>query len=263
MISEMAKLGNVSRQTLIYYDKIGVFTPQEVDFETGYRYYTLEQAMELGVILSLKELGMSLKQIKEYVTDKSTAERIQLLEEKQRQLLKKIEQLQVHYHLLQRTLGTFKESFAIEDHGVGVKELPELFVVTEDVLSPFDEFQLETAINRLYQGTRTQKNIKNYNLIVQLELTATGSNKFLFKAAAIETTGAAEQSIPAGTFAYIYHKGPFSTISESQDRLLAFIEDNGYTPLNNLCYERVLLEGLVVTSQEDYLTEILMPITLA
>ncbi len=38
-ISEMASLFNVSRQTLIYYDKIGLFKPAVVN-EKGYRFYS-------------------------------------------------------------------------------------------------------------------------------------------------------------------------------------------------------------------------------
>ena len=36
-ISDMAKLHNISRQTLIHYDKIGLFKPMHTD-ENGYRH---------------------------------------------------------------------------------------------------------------------------------------------------------------------------------------------------------------------------------
>ena len=54
-ISEFASLTNVSRQTLIYYDKIGLFKP---DFknESGYRYYSVKQIEFISVITLLKEL---------------------------------------------------------------------------------------------------------------------------------------------------------------------------------------------------------------
>ena len=40
-IGELSKLQNLSRQTLIFYDKIGLFCPAYVDPENGYRYYYL------------------------------------------------------------------------------------------------------------------------------------------------------------------------------------------------------------------------------
>ena len=49
-ISEFASLTNVSRQTLIYYDKIGLFKP---DFknESGYRYYSVKQIEFISCLL--------------------------------------------------------------------------------------------------------------------------------------------------------------------------------------------------------------------
>ena len=38
-VSQMAKLHHISRQTLIYYDHIGLFRPQITD-DKGYRYYS-------------------------------------------------------------------------------------------------------------------------------------------------------------------------------------------------------------------------------
>lgn len=69
-ISEFASLTNVSRQTLIYYDKINLFKPDYKN-EIGYRYYSIKQIELISVITLLKELGMPLKEIKEYTQNKS------------------------------------------------------------------------------------------------------------------------------------------------------------------------------------------------
>ena len=50
LAGEMAKLHGISKQTLIYYDKIELFRPESCDEETGYRYYSLEQFVDLDVI---------------------------------------------------------------------------------------------------------------------------------------------------------------------------------------------------------------------
>lgn len=62
-IGEFARLGEVSVQTLRYYDDIHLLKPAEVDPYSGYRYYTLEQLPDLARILSLKDLGFALDQI--------------------------------------------------------------------------------------------------------------------------------------------------------------------------------------------------------
>lgn len=65
-ISEFAKMAGVSRQTLIYYDHIGLFSPNYVA-ENGYRYYLPSQIGLFTAISILIELGVSLKDIKSKV----------------------------------------------------------------------------------------------------------------------------------------------------------------------------------------------------
>jgi len=66
LIGEMAKIHNISTQTLRYYDSIGLLKPRHKDEENGYRYYDIEQFAQLDSILFLKKLGMPLKDIKKY-----------------------------------------------------------------------------------------------------------------------------------------------------------------------------------------------------
>lgn len=61
-ISEMASLFNVSRQTLIYYDKIGLFKPAVVN-EKGYRFYSPTQIPLMRLICMLRDLGLELDEV--------------------------------------------------------------------------------------------------------------------------------------------------------------------------------------------------------
>lgn len=63
-ISEMAKLANTTRRTLIFYDEEGIFQPKQRN-EAGYRYYDYDQLYDLLFILGMKNLGLSLERIKE------------------------------------------------------------------------------------------------------------------------------------------------------------------------------------------------------
>ena len=66
-IGEVAKQQNISKQTLIYYDKIGLFSPAYVDPDTGYRFYSAAQLDYLDTILIMKRIGFSLKEIREHM----------------------------------------------------------------------------------------------------------------------------------------------------------------------------------------------------
>lgn len=63
-ISQVARLTGISIRTLQYYDEIGLLKPSELT-ASGYRLYNDEALQTLQQILLFKELGFSLKEIKE------------------------------------------------------------------------------------------------------------------------------------------------------------------------------------------------------
>jgi DNA-binding transcriptional MerR regulator/effector-binding domain-containing protein len=86
-IGEFARLGQISIQTLRYYDTIGLLKPDDVDPFSSYRYYTLEQLSSLVRILALKDMGFSLDQITHLLKeDLEINELRRMLELKQREL---------------------------------------------------------------------------------------------------------------------------------------------------------------------------------
>ncbi|MGW9123854.1 MerR family transcriptional regulator [Paenibacillus chitinolyticus] len=76
-ISEFSRLSKVSLKTLRYYDQIGILKPRKVDHDTGYRYYSADQLLELNRILIYKELGFTLPQITQLLQEDITLENIQ------------------------------------------------------------------------------------------------------------------------------------------------------------------------------------------
>ena len=64
-IGQMAKMTNLSGQTLRYYDRIDLFKPIYTDALTNYRYYTESQLYTLDLIKSFKYVGTPLDKIKE------------------------------------------------------------------------------------------------------------------------------------------------------------------------------------------------------
>lgn len=65
MIGKVANLYDITVQTLRHYDKIGLFRPEVINPETGYRYYSVLQLRELEYILFLRQLHFSLPEIQE------------------------------------------------------------------------------------------------------------------------------------------------------------------------------------------------------
>ena len=65
-IGELAEKAGVSHRTIHYYEKIGLMRPSERE-GTGYRYYDEEALQRLWLVQRLKQLGLSLDEIKSVI----------------------------------------------------------------------------------------------------------------------------------------------------------------------------------------------------
>ena len=69
---EIAKLSGLSKQTILFYDKKGILKPDYVDPDNGYRYYSADQLDFLDNISMLKEIGLSLDEIRTFMEQQTT-----------------------------------------------------------------------------------------------------------------------------------------------------------------------------------------------
>ncbi len=92
-ITEMAKLRNISTETLRHYDRIDLLKPVHVDPDTGYRYYSITQYEKIGTIRELKNLGMSLREIKAYFDNRNVESSRILLTEQKKKIDEQIDKL--------------------------------------------------------------------------------------------------------------------------------------------------------------------------
>lgn len=99
-IGEMAKLRNVTVDTLRHYDKIGLLKPYHIDPDTGYRYYSIYQYEVLGTIKELRKIGFSLEEIKEFLTNRNVKKSVQLLRKSMDNIQAKIKELQNIHNIL-------------------------------------------------------------------------------------------------------------------------------------------------------------------
>ena len=63
-IGEFSRLGRVTVRALRHYEEIDLLTPEIVDRDTGYRYYSVGQLQKVFSITKLKSMGYSLEEIR-------------------------------------------------------------------------------------------------------------------------------------------------------------------------------------------------------
>lgn len=75
-IGEFSRIARVTPRQLRHYEELGLFKPERIDPETGYRFYSALQLPRLYRILALRELGLTLTQILRLLDEHISAEEI-------------------------------------------------------------------------------------------------------------------------------------------------------------------------------------------
>ena len=138
-IGEYARIAQVSKRLLRYYDEIGLFQPAKIDRESGHRYYSASQLSELNRILALKDLGISLNQIQRFVRDDISPTEIQgMLSLKKAELEQQVlEELQRIRTIESRLKQIQERDSLVKD--VIVKEVPEQRLIGLRKVLPTDD----------------------------------------------------------------------------------------------------------------------------
>lgn len=111
-VGQMAKISNLSNQTLRYYDQIDLFKPVYTDQNTNYRYYAESQLYLLDLIKSLRFVGTPLEKIKE-VQHFSIEEMIAFLDEQEQTIAEQLNRLQEAQYTLHKTRKQMEDQLKI------------------------------------------------------------------------------------------------------------------------------------------------------
>ena len=89
LISEFARAGNVTIRALRFYDEVGLLSPAHVVPENGYRRYSPAQFAQLNQIQAFKDMGFSLREIRELLQRRLAPQELHAVLEERREVLRK------------------------------------------------------------------------------------------------------------------------------------------------------------------------------
>lgn len=130
-IGEFAQLFGISKQTLFYYEKNKIFSPSFVE-DNGYRYYSLDQYFVFEIIITLRKLGVSLKEISTYVTNRNIDSLQQLFADKLLEYDVQLELLQRNRNNLRVHLERLQQAKEIRSNRITLENCEEEYYVTND-----------------------------------------------------------------------------------------------------------------------------------
>lgn len=129
---EFARLCQVNKKTLFYYDEIDLFKPAIVE-QNGYRYYTYDQIDEFSKIKALQSVGLSLNDIKNQLHSDNISQGIQTLYTQKKAVQKKIYELSQLENILNQKLLELEHYFQIGNNTIFIEECAEECLTVESV----------------------------------------------------------------------------------------------------------------------------------
>lgn len=260
---QFAKLLNVNKDTLLYYDKVGIFSPEIIDYN-GYRYYSIYQADVFKVILILKELDMSLKEIKQFLDHKSPGNLIHLLEQKEKDLTKKIAELESMKKLVSDKINNTKQALELKAQDITFenKEVDQFFVVSHS--KPI------TNEKNFYDSIQQHfRYLENHDIIpyasegwmISVDSVLNGETyKYDYLYTKVDEATNANHIMEKGTYLVAYHAEGYMSIEKTYKRLVDYARTYNLS-LKGYFYEDILLDELSVKGMEKYLVKISVNIT--
>lgn len=259
-IGDFSIMAKTTIKTLRYYEKEGLLKPVYVDLNTGYRYYETSQLVEISKIISLRQIGISIKDIKNVLNG---CDMKSVLNKRKKEIEKNLKL----YNIELSKINYLLEGNNMENK-IFVKEIPSYTVYycdgIVDDFSKISEFVLEVGKECREKNPNLKCITPDYCYITYLDGEFKEKNIKVRYAQAVNTQGEETERIKfkksnAITAVCIFHKGTYDSLRDSYNILIKYIEDNGYEIIDNPreCY----IDGCWNKDDvKDYLTEIQFPI---
>ena len=236
-IGDFSKLGQVAVSTLRYYDEIGLLKPTRIDPWTNYRWYTVDQLLQLNRIIALRDLGLSLEQITQLLQEHVPVEQLQgMLRLKQAQLQQEVEQSQSRLARVEARLQLLSQEDLMQNYDVVHKHVPATSVVLARTVVPHIN-DLPHSLQRLFgevaqQAQQAGLSIAGAWQAIYYHPEYTETNLDVAAAVPIVIpTAAAEKvwhELPGVQVVSVIHHGPFETISQAYLALGQWIDAHNY-----------------------------------
>ena len=259
-VHDFAKFARTTRDTLLYYDKIGLLSPVARG-DNNYRFYSHGQLGVINLIRTFKSLGMPLAEIKRLKNNRSPDLADQLLGNQLSRINEEIEDLVRARKLLKLLKETIHSHLDVDETAITVQFLPErsivlggqndysggkndydaLFAFYSDCHEKYPDLDLNYPVWALFSEERIRRRDWIW------------PDRYYF--AGIE----GYDKIPAAQCAVGYARGGYGEGHDLFVRLLDYVDAKGLE-ICGPAYQEYPLNEICVLEEEDYLIRVTLPV---
>lgn len=252
-IGETSEILKIPTSKLRYYDKKGLISPN-IRKENGYRYYSKEQLISINKILIMRDLGFSLKDIKDFFNDNSCLSLKEKVKKDKKIIEEVIEKIKEEKRRLEIVEKSLYEQLELTNSAVNlnigvpfIEEIPEIkgTKLDENInlrTNPFSLKTLPSALNKNELSFHVIK--KDLHSVDKKKLIGSGYVVFNDKNKNTDFISV------SGTYACILIAGKTIT-SDSVKKLADWIKNNNLQIIDDCFYVDTQLEVLGIKKISD------------
>lgn len=253
--SQFAKIHGLNKRTLHYYDTIGLFSPHYKG-DNNYRYYDDSQSIQLEYIRMLKELNMSIKEIKEYLNNPNQADFLRIADTKLKEIDREIRRLKKSKQILLLKKRQLELCNQIKNREIRIVECEEEHY--QNIPFAFSDENIEQIYAQIKNLCDTREFIMGIGSYISAEKIM--HRKFdhydgLF-AHAPKSIRKDVLKKPGGTYICGFFTGDWDGLPGFYEEIIAFAEKHHLT-LTGYAYETGL-NDFVISSADEYITQIMI-----
>ena len=259
-IGEISRLYKISTDILRYYDKIGLMSPDFIG-ENGYRYYSKKQIWKLNNIRNLRNIGVGLEDIKEFLDERNINSANDIIEfqlEKVEDKIKKLIELKEELTSKLENIEFFK---TFKDFNKPVLK----FIPKRKFLRSKGNFKQDWEIDFELKILNEKTEYDNDFILTNNEIGATLSRENFFKGEYLTFSESfiindvKGEIIPEGYFLTIVFKGKYDESYKYYNILKKYIEEKGLVVTGDI-HEIYHIEIHITENEDEFITEIQIPV---
>ncbi|NLT58865.1 MAG: MerR family transcriptional regulator [Clostridiales bacterium] len=272
-IGDFSKLVKLPVKTLRYYEEAGIFPPDHVDPDTGYRYYSAGQIPVINEIILLREIGFSISEL-DYILRKGMLREglLDMMAVKELEINQAIRDSMQKLKTIQTLKRAIQEeaSASISQYKITVRaleDMPAVYLAAElDDYSRQGHLWEELLV--LLEKNRVRTLPGCYTIYSGAVMEPDDSQPLqveIVKPVAARPALRAEDRLRYRVFpgwaqaACLVHKGEHKSARNSYKALIDWIEEHRFVIAGNP-RELYLENDLTTSNPMDYVTEIQIPI---
>lgn len=261
-IGEISKIYGIGRDSLMYYEEIGIIKP--LRDTNGYRMYSIYDIWRLNLLKELRSLNFPMKKIKEYLDERTVESTTNLLEEEIDLIDKKIEELVRQKENINKRIDSIKEARSTELGKMEIKYIDKRKAIRINEEIEKDE-DYDFVVQKLLKEYENRFNIlgnNNIGSVWSLDSIKRGAlNEFKSVFCFLEDEEEIYNiTVEEGYYLTLTYSGTYKQNKILVNDMFKFMEENNYM-LNGEPLEIYKIDIHETGSTEEFITEIQIPIT--